>query len=281
MSDSVLCSVRTIIVTDRGIAALPSLAALHILTMRDLPERIPTMPPLTEQVRATVFFPTRVVEPPRVPSWQQLAGSEPEQTLRRPGIHADVGVFSRGRLQLTTALPLRADLVYAPTLRENQQEVASLGVPNDAIAALRDPAVRLITSVGPVVRLAVGVQAIYPTESRDAAYAELPRHLRLHRLNLEGVADFSMQINRPRRSALLDGGPINRVGKWSPAQVMLTALDETGRSARTILHYGLNVETDVSSDAEREQPLPAERLPPLLEELFRFSLEMIESGDAP
>ncbi len=237
------------------------------------------MPWLTQQVRVTVFFPSRLAQPPAVPSWQQLAGAEPEQTLRRPGVQLEIGPYGNGRLQVARQLPLRADLVYTPSPAREGADLANLGPPPDAVASTADLARRFATSVGAVVRLAVGVQAFYPTESLESAHNELPRLLPLHQLDLRGVSEFLMQINRPRPSQALDGVMINRIGKWLPAQVTLTALDETGRAGRVSMLSGVQVETDVSTDAERDESLDADHVPALLQELFSRSLEIIEAGD--
>jgi hypothetical protein len=89
-----------------------------------------------------------------------------------------------------------------------------------------------------------------------------------------------VQINRPRPSRVLgESQEINRLGKWAGVVVTMLMGDESGQFISTSPHFGVQGEADVSTDAERQEPLPPERRSELLQELFQTSLEIINRGD--
>jgi hypothetical protein len=239
------------------------------------------MPWVSELVRVTAFFPTRTSGSPQVPTWRDVAGQEPEQIMNRAGLHAEVGPFARGRLQISSQLPLRADLLYSPPADTVTEEpvMPNVGTPREAVDAMTAPARRFVAALGQIARLAVGLHASQLMEERAAVQAELSRLLRHHLDFDNNVRDFILQTNRPRQSEAVPGLLINRLGKWSEGQHTLSVMDSEGRMATaTLPRFGLHVETDVNTDVERDE-LPVNVPATLLDELFRFSLEIVERGE--
>jgi hypothetical protein len=139
---------------------------------------------------------------------------------------------------------------------------------------------RFVEGLSPFLRLAVGMQALLPSQGRDAAYGDLLRRLQLHRLDVVDAQEFTLQINRPRQSQVLNGLLVNRLSKWSVHRRILTAqAGGTGRVIQAPPNFGMHVETDVNTDGELEEPLPRERVTGLVDELIRLSLELIEQGE--
>jgi len=121
-----------------------------------------------------------------------------------------------------------------------------------------------------------------PVENRAAGYRNLSRYLPAVRLDPEGSQDFYYQINRPRRSTVVDGLQINRLSKWSVAQFVPITLMLTPQSVQSGVGAGeeaCRIEVDVNTAPHGNAELPSARLPEVFGELVRLGEEIVSKGD--
>lgn len=221
-----------------------------------------------------------------IPAWADLTGEEPEQTTRNGSLVRSEGRFASGRLGLATVAPGRADLVYgavAPEITALEDfAVPNVGAPRAAIEELNPAIGRFLRNRRDIVRLAVGAHLSWPTSSRDESYSRVVQVIRTVAFNLTAASDFIYQVNRPRRAQTLDGLELNRLAKWSSIKnvIMLTDPNTTALSRSTERHSVL-LEIDMSTDANRSNALPEDRLLGLVQELFILGEEIAANGDVP
>src|SRR5205823_14804759 len=92
----------------------------------------------------------------------------------------------------------------------------------------------------------------------------------------ESSSEFSYQINRPRKSSVVEELKINRLCRWSVSAFMLQSIT-IGHSvlmAGEPTAIACRVEPDVNTDGARVEPLPVDRLPKLFRELLEISNEL-------
>jgi hypothetical protein len=133
-------------------------------------------------------------------------------------------------------------------------------------------------------RLAFGALLNLDVGSREEGYRRLSDYLDFD-VNPESF-DFLYRINRKRRSEVVPGLVINRLTTWSVGfrqRETLTiplaggAVESEGGHAA----YHCRLELDINSAPEFGGPLPHNRLADLLDEMQRWSLEIVRDGDIP
>jgi hypothetical protein len=131
-----------------------------------------------------------------------------------------------------------------------------------------------------LIRLAFGSVLLDPVDSRQAGYRLLGRSLPAIRLDDEHSRDFSYQINRPRRSAVVNDLMINRLSKWSVGAFQSFVAHEGGLTPGE-KSFACRLETDINSDPEFGRALPSRDLINLFREFVEVASELAESGDIP
>ena len=134
-------------------------------------------------------------------------------------------------------------------------------------------------------RIAFGVILMHPVSSPHEAYQELSRFVQ-YPLDGERMSDFSLQLNRRRDSQLAEIGlQINRLAKWSAVtvrNVQITLMgDELLQQRARPARYAVRCELDINTSPTRQEPLPAEQLPTLFDELVELGSEIAQFGDIP
>lgn len=241
------------------------------------------MPWLTQSMRVSVFPPPGRAVELKAPTFKELIGQEPEQTARRGGAFAQAGAQLGHLTQVSRQLNLRADLAFAPNEAAEESllsgKVGSLGEPAAFAMTVRDVVHRFVTGSTPIARMAVGMIAIWPTGSREQSYESIKQALRRQQLDLTDVQDFIIQLNRRTRSKALEDMEINQLGKWAGVQTTVELRDTAGFSSRSDAEYGMRVEADINTVAERTELLPADRVTNLVDELTAFGIKLITEGE--
>jgi len=191
--------------------------------------------------------------------------------------------FELGRIQLRQQVPPKIDLVYLPGVTtESTGQPPDVGSLEEAFAALRAPAIRLLSTQHPVMRLAIGTQLSIGTASIREANELVATRIRTTRFDLKNATDFLYQINRPRESRALPGLLLNRLMKWQAVQWRVLTLEPaTGRHYEQPSDTAALLELDLNTQGERDTPLPAASLPALFEELKDLIGQIAEQGDVP
>jgi len=141
----------------------------------------------------------------------------------------------------------------------------------------------------PVKRMAFSGLLMQEAGSHEDAYRLLQRYVQQAVRIDPGSTDFNYRVNRPRNSrAVTFDLHINRLATWSAAKfsVYTRAILPGGEDQDTPLHpsrtgYGIMLQFDVNTDAERLQALPAETVGTLFSELLDLANEIAASGDVP
>jgi hypothetical protein len=224
--------------------------------------------------------------------WESVVGAPPEvrESQPRQGTTRDAGPVGEGAmLELRTA-PGRADWLLLPTMTPAMVQAPAfpnVGSVDDAIRLFVGLLFEKAALGYNVPRLALGVAALHPAPDRGASYAELTRLLTTISPKLDGATEFQYQINRPRQSKIVHGLAMNRLSRWSSVVMTGVAIPihteaispSSARYVQTKPIHATRVELDLSSAAERQDPLPKEARLDLLRELTDFVPEILRSGD--
>ncbi len=235
-------------------------------------------------LRLTVFLSSEAA--PRVSElrWEELAGAKPENVMNRGDQQYQEGPLGRGRLLLQKQQG-RVDLLHAgfPQPEQPEDPVATLGTLEAASEALRGMAIKVLEQLGSCVRLAFGAEMVTPAQTNVAAYRTLVEHIGSATFKLEGGQEFLYQVNRPRDSKAVPRLLLNRLTRWHASSWQPVTVELTG-AARVLSgqpRVGAVITTDVNTDGERTNPLPAEKLSELFDELRDLTIEIRDKGDIP
>jgi hypothetical protein len=219
--------------------------------------------------------------------WRQLTGSEPESVVNRPrgGERAEVGRYEDWplALQVQQQPEGRVDWVAGgfAELAENPEAPRLTA----RLPLFIDPVRRWLQATCPETkRLAFGAALQLGVASREEGYRRLSDYLDFD-LNPDSY-DFLYQINRKRPSGIVQALLINRLTRWSVGSRQQGTVTihvgggpveaEQGRPA-----YHCRLELDINTDPEFGGPLPHGGLVDLLDEMQRWSLEIVREGDIP
>ena len=233
-------------------------------------------------LRLTVFVASEASEKAAALGWQDIVGEKPETEMNRGQLQ--VGPLPPGQLVLQKQGPTRVDMVYAGIPQEGDSSddpIATLGPFEPAYETFRTLALRVFEKVGPVLRLALGTELVTGAKDVKSAYDLLLKHIRSTSFDLNNASEFVYQINRARPSRIVSGLKVNRLVKWHASAWQSVQL-EIGAATRTVtgkLNVGAVITTDINSEAERVEPLPADRIAALLDELRDLTAEVRERGD--
>jgi hypothetical protein len=219
--------------------------------------------------------------------WEDLTSSKPEAKQSKGDEEQQEGPFPPGRLILQKQ-PRRVDVLYAGTGEDMEPAtpVVTVGPFEPASEALRGVAAKLFDKVGRwCTRLALGTDFVRMAATVEEAYQALVEHIRTTPFKLKGGQDFVYQLNRPRKSRVVPDMQINRLTRWNASSWRPVRFQVGGGSSPMVLtgpaHIGAVVATDVNTVADRTEPLPANQLLALFEELRGLTAEIRDHGDIP
>lgn len=234
-----------------------------------------------EGVRFSAFPPPSVNFEVK-PLWEALTGKPPEEVQERPqlGLRNEFGPFLDEHL-FVTQQPARIDIIVG--VHPQKLEILDLpsAGPYHRAAQAHAEVVRKWLKMAPSLgRIAFAPTLLHRVASVEEGYNRL-REL-LPRLPLDdGAQNMNWQINRPRGSKIINGITINRLSKWSlvTLQRMQIAAGAGGVavSKSTASISACKLELDIFTDPI--EPLPAERVGQLFDELIVTAQEISERGD--
>jgi hypothetical protein len=235
-----------------------------------------------ESLRLTAFLRTPLATPPDS-WWPELAGGQtPENEINRPreGMwQLDGSVAHPGLRPATLTLrgqDRRLDCVLqaAPTGEPPfDPSTAYLASYPDALNTFLSLVRNWITAARPdATRLALGIVLTLPVPTRQDGYAALSSYLPFP-IEVDST-DFLYRINRPTRSqALADGTTLNRLSTWAVVQfdtlvVSIQGGQSTAQALSSVTQPFLacRLELDISTAADRSDPIPPDQFDGLLTE---------------
>ena len=218
--------------------------------------------------------------------WRQVVGEDPEEEQNRPrqGLYMLTGPFGDWQLRVT-GLPDRINWVITPG-EEGYAEESRLGpsltVELEAIHSLSEG---WLSAIPDKRRLAFGAVVADPVENKREGYGKLSEILRASvAIDPDNSSDFLYQINRPRESIVFPHLMINRLSKWSVASRASyhMSLSPGGPPTRVnVTDEGtwLNLELDISTEADYSENLPNEKMESIFQELTELAVEIATKGD--
>jgi hypothetical protein len=218
-------------------------------------------------------------------NWEELTGDRPENiTNRGDQQQLQEGPYLAGRLLLQKQLPGRVDVVYAAFQVPDQTvadiPVATLGPLETACETMRGIALKMFEKLsGGCTRFALGAEMVSPAQTSLDAYKQLVEHMGSATFAFEGGQEFMYQINRPRDSKVEPGLKLNRLTRWNASSWQVFQLTGGAQVLQGLVRIGAVITTDLSTDEQRSDPLPAEKMPALYDELCALNTEIRDKGD--
>jgi hypothetical protein len=239
-----------------------------------------------ESVRCTAF-PVQNANFDPANWWTDIVGGKPDQVTTQPieGTYQAQGSKLGGVLQLLVQ-PLRIQWSLGPNPPDRQDQewqIPNVGKFEQLSEFLQIAKNRL--SVGPKLsRLAFGAVFLDVVENRESGYDRLDQFLPSVELESSKMRDFLYQVNRRRSSNAIEGIQINRLSKWSVAEIspMTIQIDAGQRGIKSSFGdptSALRLELDINNVPSPEKFFDTDSAVKLLDELTEMGLEISESGD--
>ena len=134
----------------------------------------------------------------------------------------------------------------------------------------------LSTNCPPIYRVSFAGQLFWKQPSREAAYLKLGDWLPM-KLD-PNATDFSYQINRKRRSTIIDG-EINRLRTWSASKLEVVIQANENTKTPYYTEFGSTLRFDVNTPAENKVPFATAILCNLFDELMESAKDIAARGD--
>lgn len=231
-----------------------------------------------QQLRATVFTLTPPSPTDAEDWWLQATGQQAEETRSRPreGVLQLNGNFKEKRLALNSQ-PDRVDWLLEdppppmPDIREAAEPFFML-------------VLDWLQQYHPMNRLALGAILAKPVVNRQEGYEEIAPLIPSVTLDPQNSSDFFYQINRPRFSSTVSNTKINRLCKWSVAQVGIIQIDvnlenPTSHIVPEQSLYACRLELDINTSPESKEQLDHPNK--IFQEMIDWGNEISEKGDVP
>lgn len=220
--------------------------------------------------------------------WTSLTGEQPTEEIRKPreGVYDARGQFLGGLLQLQVQA-LRIDWNLIPQLPAEDQPInpfASIGS-MEQVGQFLDHVTRWIPQIATQIgRIAFGAVFQQLVADKVSGYKVLGDYLHSIKLDAENSSDFSYQINRPRKSVMVQNLSINRLSKWSvafsrPISFVVGPNNAIAASMEAGSAYAVRLELDVNTDANSTSALSHNHMIDILRELGSLGMEITSKGD--
>lgn len=216
--------------------------------------------------------------------WEQVVGEAPETEISqaKTGIRQYEGNFANGKLILiVNQAQTRIDWVYAaPEIQEPLTNIPTIGTLSQELSLFLQIMEKWFKSEikHSFTRLALGLVVYQAIDNRKMGYELLvSQYLRFNPNLDENTSDFSYQINRKRRSQVVNNMMINRLMKWSVSSIKTIIVAPVQQSLPE--SFAILLELDINSAPEYENGIDPEKATSLLGEYSRLAQEIIEKGD--
>ena len=239
---------------------------------------------LAELVRVTAFSVPGT--PLASKGWKEVFGAEPDQVIRQPLLpHHESGPVDGARW-IISRQPDRIDVAVVPesptSLPTDLPNVGDFQVLIDPLLARFE---QVFEPNAAIQRLAVGVISFTSVETmRDGIRVLQSVVPQLHRIP-ENATDILFQINVPVAAKDMDQDlSINRLLKWQIANIQVLgfgfapAAGVAVQVPSTVKRTVVRMELDINTVAERQTPLPKDKLGVLIRQLAMIAKDLSKNG---
>ena len=239
-----------------------------------------------ENLRVSLFQPpssTELWRRPDLPDlWESVTGAKPNSVDSRPKERMTrvEGNTAEGHLFLFAQSRQGTDQVSWLVIGEPANIFPVLRNVSRSLDLLRDATNRSLGKFPLVARLAFGAVLSIPAPNPALGLERLSGFLPSLELDSMQGADFIYRVNRPRRSTASPHVRVNRLAKWSVAQVgniEVTLAAEPTLSTSNV-GFATRLELDINNDP-RSGAVSKEKVPGLLNELVDLANELSLKGD--
>lgn len=235
-----------------------------------------------DTIRLTAFWSTPQVVDSGL--WKRLVGHEPESTLRKGGTVQEAGAWQNAD-QSNLLIIASALGVTTVQWKHNPQQPGNAGVAvlSSGVLEFLRSALEPLAERGSIIRLAFGATLFRFVADRRAGYIELSKLLPSVRLDADKSSDFLYRINRPVRSQVAPALELNRLATWSVTEFfeLVMAVGDPTRQLQMPRSHACQVDLDINTSARNADPLQANLLPGLWDELVAIGETMSKEGDVP
>ncbi len=236
-----------------------------------------------------VLFPTAPPTDVDEAWWRRVTGEEPAETNKKRHEITISGPYVSSNLVLTVDV-LRIIWTLTPHIDALNPPLTmpTIGV----YPTVRDLFVELIrpwiiTHCPKIKRMAVTGLLVHEVDSHNGAYRLLQRYLQQTVKVDPESTDLVYRVNRPHFSRTNTPDlRINRLATWSAVKFTVAQLaflaGSEGQGATlqpATSGYGVLLQCDVNTDAERVDEIPGETIAPLFDELFAEATGIAANGD--
>jgi hypothetical protein len=195
------------------------------------------------------------------------------------GTATEVGPLAGMTFTLQSS-PGRMDLALTPAVAEASGEATwplHIGSLEPSLCSLAELALQLRRRFECVTRVALGAVLLHPVEDNREGAAWLQRYVPDVRLAPDGY-DFLYRINRQTTVGMGASSPllVHRVMTFGIVSIVSSVLIE----GRTALRHACRLEIDLSTDARRDESLPADTCSRVYEELRNMAADIADQGDS-
>lgn len=221
--------------------------------------------------------------------WKTVTNHDPESTKSQfhGSVHTAEGVFEGGQLTLQTH-PQRIDWVYSilPSPDEIIVNMPTLGDFDSQVNLFTrnlNPWFSMVDQLE-FSRLAFGAELFQGVKTPIEGYESLTSFLNLGVKIDSDTSDFVYQINRKRKSnGSIADLIINRLSKWSVATLQVQIQDSVLAVQDSILNltpvYANRLELDINTSPEFQNPIYANQVSTLIQEMISLGREIAKNGD--
>jgi len=220
--------------------------------------------------------------------WRDVTGMEDRQVVHQPSAPwVEWGTLD-GQVLTLRWHDDRIDWVLQPEKNdENRDTIVSLGLLKPSLDRFFQFTDKWFT-LGPPKsnRIVLGAILLNPVETRQEGYLSLEQYLKNSvKLDAEGSSDFTYQINRRRKSAVVPELDINRLTKWFvwtwksvSIQMQILPKQEIGQDIGEE-KMACRLDLDINTAQETEGNFNIDIQKKLLIELRSLLEEIAEKGD--
>lgn len=216
--------------------------------------------------------------------WLTATGVAPDEVTSKPNVleQSESGAFGPGRLDMKIAFN-RVDWIYS-AVDTGGPKLPVLGCAADLLSALCKPVGAWLDAKGREVswvRAAFGAVLLLPVDNIKDSNSAISDYLPILDARKTDVKDLFVQVNYPRESKNLDGRIINRLIKLSTLSLQLINITPAGPVPGVSNSIYCRAEFDFSTPVENVDPLPAERIVDIFNELIDSAEAMAKEGVGP
>ena len=239
-----------------------------------------------ESLRVTIFCPSGTNYSTRTDLWARVTGTQPETIDSKPreGVTRVIGSIGQNSLILSIQ-DGRIDWLVQPVLPPPNRQAPPLLMLKDVygvVPVLENAIGRSLATTTTVLRLAFGSALIKQASNSAEALKELSKYLSRLDMDMDEGSDFIFQVNRRRRSESVRHARINRLAKWSTAQVggIEVQVEPTGQPhvKGTNLVFIRRLDLDINT-TPNTSAMSKDRIPALFGELVMLTDELATKGD--